>query len=531
MQDATARTRPGQYDEEFDVIVVGYGFAGSVAAIEAARTGAKVVLIEKTAVPGGISICSYGAVRCASDVDQAFQYLTATNGGRTPPDVIRTLAQGMGEQEAYVRDLAKVNNAEIATTKEEGKTTANYPFPGVNAFYQTTVRSVPNFSAKAFYPWANGAPGGPMLFKIMDDNLAAQRVEIRLETKAVRLISSDGEREVLGLVAEGPRGISRLRAKRGVILACGGFEGNSDMQEQFWEGKPVLPAAARHNTGDGIVMAQDLGARLWHMWHLHGAYGFKSSDPTYPYAIRVKRLPDWVPGTSTGFVPRRDETGAIELDSVKMAWILLDRYGRRFMNEYQPYLQDTAHRAFHVYDPAIQDFPRIPAMLICDENGRKLYPLGRPTSNDKGLRYDWSPDNMAEVKSGILKQARTVGELARQLGLDPAAAERSVSRWNEQCAQARDDDFGRPGGSMLAVKDPPFYGAPVWPVVSNTQGGPVHDAGQRVIDVYGKPIPRLFSAGELGSSYGHLYMSGGNISECLVTGRIAARNACALSTS
>ena len=137
MQDAASANRPGRYDEEFDVIVVGYGFAGSVAAIEAARTGAKVVLIEKTTVPGGISICSYGAVRCASDVELAFQYLTATNGGRTPPDVIRTLAQGMGEQEAYVRDLAKVNNAEIATTKEEGKTTANYPFPGVNAFYQT----------------------------------------------------------------------------------------------------------------------------------------------------------------------------------------------------------------------------------------------------------------------------------------------------------------------------------------------------------------------------------------------------------
>jgi succinate dehydrogenase/fumarate reductase flavoprotein subunit len=527
MSDAASTHRNGGFDEEFDVIVLGYGFAGSVAAIEAARTGAKVVLLEKTAVPGGISICSYGAVRCASDVDLATQYLTATNGGRTPSDVIRTLARGMAEQEDYVRDLARVNNAEIATTKAEGKTTANYPFPGVNAFYQTTVRAVPNFSARHVYPWANGAPGGPMLFKIMDDNLSQQRVEIRLETRAVRLIAG-ADREVLGLVSEGPGGVSRLRARRGVILACGGFEGNAAMQEQFWEGKPILPAAARYNTGDGITMAQDLGAQLWHMWHLHGAYGFKSSDPSYPYAIRVKRLPDWVPGSATGFVPRRDESGAIELDNVKMAWVLLDRSGKRFMNEYQPYLQDTAHRAFHVYDPAIQDFPRIPAMLITDETGRKLYPLGRPTSNDKGLRYDWSQDNMAEVKSGILKRAGTVGELARMLGLDPAAAERSMARWNEQCQAGKDDDFGRPGGSMLAVKDPPFYGAPVWPVVSNTQGGPVHDAGQRIVDVYGKPIPRLFAAGELGSSYGHLYMSGGNISECLVTGRIAAGNACGL---
>ncbi len=528
---ASAVVPETRFDEEFDVIVVGYGFAGSVSAIEASRAGAKVLLIEKTAVPGGISICSYGAVRCAGDVDGAYQYLTATNGGRTPDDVVRTLAEGMGEQEDYVRDLARINDAEVATTREEGKTTANYPFPGVNSFYQTTIRSIPNFSALAVYPWANGAPGGPLLFKVLDDNLSAQRIEIRLQTRAVRLIAPGADREVLGLIAEGPNGTSRIKARRGVILACGGFEGNRNFQEQFWEGKPVLPAAARYNTGDGIVMSQDLGAQLWHMWHFHGAYGFKSSDPDYPYAIRVKRLPDWVPGAADGgFVPRRDETGVIEQGQVKMAWILLDRYGKRFMNEYHPYLQDTGHRPLHYYEPTIQDYPRIPAYFITDETGRKLYPLGRPTSNDKDLRYDWSPDNSAEIKSGILKRANSIAELAGILGLDPQTTVDSIGRWNEHVAAGGDRDFGRPPGSMLAVKDPPFYGAPVWPVVSNTQGGPVHDAGQRIIDVWGKPIPRLFSAGELGSSYGHLYISGGNISECFVTGRIAGRAAATLAT-
>jgi predicted oxidoreductase len=68
---------------------------------------------------------------------------------------------------------------------------------------------------------------------------------------------------------------------------------------------------------------------------------------------------------------------------------------------------------------------------------------------------------------------------------------------------------------------PPFYGAPVWATLSNTQGGPVHDAQSRIIDAYGKPIPRLYAAGELGSAFGHLYLSGGNIAECFVTGRIA----------
>ena len=102
-----------------------------------------------------------------------------------------------------------------------------------------------------------------------------------------------------------------------------------------------------------------------------------------------------------------------------MAWILLDRYGKRFMNEYHPYLQDTGHRPLHYYEPTIQDYPRIPCYLITDETGRKLYPLGRPTSNDKDLRYDWSADNMAEIKSGILKRAGSIAELASQLGIDP----------------------------------------------------------------------------------------------------------------
>ena len=118
----------------------------------------------------------------------------------------------------------------------------------------------------------------------------------------------------------------------------------------------------------------------------------------------------------------------------------------------------------------------------------------------------------------------TLGELAGQLGLDAKAVAVSVARWNALCAAGGDTDFGRPAGSMLPIIQPPYYGAPVYPVISNTQGGPVHDAQSRVIDVYGLSIPRLYAAGECGSSFGHLYLSGGNIAECVVTGRIAGRH-------
>jgi succinate dehydrogenase/fumarate reductase flavoprotein subunit len=255
-------------------------------------------------------------------------------------------------------------------------------------------------------------------------------------------------------------------------------------------------------------MAQTLGADLWHMWHYHGSYGFRHPDPAYPFGIRTKRLPDWQPGTAL----RGD---------VSMPWILLDRRGRRFMNEYDPYVQDTGARPFVRYDPAVQDYAAMPAWLIADSVGAAMYPFGRPTSHARGVAYDWSPDNTKEIALGILQCARDLGELARATGADETALAASIARWNQACTDGRDDDWSRPPTSMMPLAKPPFVFAPVWPVVSNTQGGPVHDAAQRILRPDGTPIGRLYAAGEMGSVFGHLYMSGGNIAECFVGGRIA----------
>lgn len=508
------------FDETYDVIVVGFGHGGGISAINAAQRGAKTLIIEKSAVPGGLSICSYGAVRSARDREGAYAYLRATNDGRTPDDVVRALADGMCELEAYVRDLAKINDAAVVTSIQENEVkeqssdpyrrriSANYPLPGTEAFYHTSVVDVPGFDASEHYPWANGAPNGPKLFKVVHDNVTRLGIEVRLNTAAIRLITDPGSREVQG-VRVSENGVERsLKARRGVVLACGGFEANVRMKEQYLQCKPVFNAAARTNTGDGIRMAQDLGAELWHMWLVHGAYGFRHTDPAYPYGIRVKRFPDWFPGES-------------DKAKLPMPWILLDRFGRRFMSEYQPYTQDTGVRPLDHYDPVTQSFPRNPAFLICDEKGRSLYALGKATSNDEGIRYEWSEDNLREVELGILKRSDSLSGLADCLGIDAPAVEASVSSWNAHCARGQDPDFARPGGTMMPILKPPFYGARVWATISNTQGGPVHDAQARIIDVYGDPIPRLYAAGELGSAFGHLYLSGGNIAECFVSGRIA----------
>jgi predicted oxidoreductase len=99
---------------------------------------------------------------------------------------------------------------------------------------------------------------------------------------------------------------------------------------------------------------------------------------------------------------------------------------------------------------------------------------------------------------------------------------------NAGCAAGRDEAHGRPANTMVPIATPPDYVGEIWPVVSNTQGGPVHDAVQRVLDPYGEPIARLYEAGEVGSIWGHLYLSGANLSECFIGGRIAGRHIAAL---
>ncbi len=125
----------------------------------------------------------------------------------------------------------------------------------------------------------------------------------------------------------------------------------------------------------------------------------------------------------------------------------------------------------------------------------------------------------------IEESMRALEDLARAMGVPPAALQRTIDDWNAACAAGTPDSLGRPAATRQPIATPPYYYGEVWPVVSNTQGALCHDVRQRVLDPFGHPIPRLYVAGELGSIWGFLYLSGGNLSECLVSGRIAGREA------
>ena len=497
------------FDEEVDVVVAGYGFAGGAAAISAADAGSRVLLLEKMAVPGGISICSGGGFRIARDPAAALAYLEATNAGTISRDKLAALAEGMTSLPGFLAALAEADGAKLATLERPG----SYPFPGHEAFAFVEVDSVPGFDAAKEFPKVRSLRAGINAFRMIDDNVRARRaIQTRLGVPVRRLLRNAGG-AISGVEVSVGGSTRRIGARRGVVLACGGFESSPEMQRRYWQLRPVLPSATRGNTGDGFRMGQAAGAELAHMWHYHGSYGFRHSDPGYPFGMRSKKLPDWVPG------------GVLEA-KVKMSWILVDAHGRRFMNEYQPYVHDTGHRHLERFEPESMRFPAVPAYMVFDEAGRQMYAVARSYINDPEIApYDWSEDNLREVELGILKRAGSLEDLARAAGVPAAQLERTIEEWNAACASGSSDSLGRPIATRAPISTPPYYIGEVWPVVSNTQGALVHDVHQRVLDTYGKPIAGLYVAGELGSIWGFLYLAGGNLSECLVSGRIAGHEA------
>ena len=484
------------WDKEADVVVVGYGFAGAVSAITAHDAGVKVLLLEKMPHPGGISILSGGGIAFARNADSAFKYLKRSCNGTTPDEVLWPVAKGMIEIIDWVKALAKVSGTEPSESEVRGHGT--YPFPGTDDIDSIKLKDLAAYSA---FPWAKGLRGGARLFKMVSDNVNLRKIEVLLSTSVQRLITSPSG-ELLGVAAETNGKEIKIKVRKGVILACGGFENNQEMKLQYFEAQPVYPVYLG-NTGDGIKMAQKAGAALWHMWHFHGGYGFKYPD--FPFAIRHV----WAG-------PRRDDR--------KMIWIAVDRFGKRFMDEYPPAPQDTGTRPLEYYDADIQDYPRIPCYLVFDEEGRRLGPLAMVIVNDERYHYRWSEDNSEEIKKSWIIKAQTIEEIATKIKVNSKVLKSTVERWNSLCAEGEDKDFRRPPKTMMAILKPPFYAMESWPIVSNTQGGPAHDPSQRVLDPMGKPIPRLYVAGEISSIFGHLYLEAGNITECFVGGRIAGKN-------
>jgi succinate dehydrogenase/fumarate reductase flavoprotein subunit len=471
---------------ETDLVVVGFGGAGAAAAITAHDAGASVVVLEKQPAQAHTpsTRMSGGLVMAADSAADAAAYLDACAGGMVPPNVTAAWARGATDVLAWLEKTAGVTFSRINTVEHP-----ELPGSGGLAVYQP---------GKAAFRLDPSAEAGDALFAAVARAVAERGIDVRWETPAERLIVDAGR--VVGVrTAAG-----EFRARRGVILTCGGYEFDEELKRDHLRAYPVHFYGNPGNTGDGVRMAQAAGAGLWHMNQMIGrAIGH------FPH-----------PGTAGGRLN-------FLIDINPAGYLIVDKHGKRYADEtLQAKLLHGFYYEMLAYDYERAEYGRIPSYWLFDERRRAAGPL---TLTHLGAckvgLYDWSPDNAAEIARGWIGRGRTPAEAGAAVGMpDPASLDEAVRTYNTVCA-AGEDPLGRAPETLVPL-EPPFYCVPLYPGGSNTSGGPVRDAGARVLDPFGEPVPGLFAAGELGQPVGMLYPAdGANLSEAFCFGRIAARTA------
>ena len=187
-----------------------------------------------------------------------------------------------------------------------------------------------------------------------------------------------------------------------------------------------------------------------------------------------------------------------------------------------------------LFDTITLTYPRIPSWMVFDSVMMKKGAIVHwAAALYNGI--DWGADNMNALKNGWILQGQTLEELADRIRehsdnkhlMSTDALKKSVARWNELCAKGEDVDFQRDKSSLGPVSEPPFFAIPLYPGGPNTKGGIRSNGRREVLDWDDRPIPRLYTAGEICSVFQFVYQGGGNLAEGIVFGRIAARHAVA----
>jgi len=482
-------------DYETDVLIVGYGAAGANAAIASHDAGARALIIEKLGFPGGNSGVCAGAMVIPESLEEAIPYYRALSFGTADEEMIRSFAEEMIGIPRLLTELGiefKVRRTEPAY------------FP---SFLGGQVKRI------------QVSPTGADGFRILQNLVQGQKVEVLMETPATALIQNPKTREVIGVKARRRGKEITILARRGVILACGGYEYNRQMLADFhFPGATdyMFPWGTPGNTGDGIKLASEVGAALWHIASVEwGAF--------------CARKPSQRFGTAVG--------AGLGRAMPEGSFVFVNKYGKRFMPENTSLIHRKAPLEVLFFDHERAEYRNLPAYMVFDETYRRRGPVASTQEHFREMWggpvgypavhkiYEWSGDNQAEIDQGWVFRGDTLADLAGKIGADAPALEETVRHFNQACKEGRDPQFGRPGKSLAPLETPPFYALELALTLVNTQGGPRHNKDCRVLDFSNRPIPRLYAAGEVGSFFGFLYQGGSNYPEAWAFGRIAGRKA------
>lgn len=540
---------------ETDVVVVGSGAAGLAAAIAASDHGAHVVMIEKAPYLGGTTGVSGGIIwvpgndhmpeaGVADDRADALRYVKRITLGREPdPELVEVYLDRAPEAVAYLEAHTPLRliassvfsdyYADLDGGRHGARSLEPLPFPaGTLAGWASAVRQSPfmsPFTGEELFGSSTVTESSPVSGSVPDQDamvdLAERRrrddirvrgsslvasllaglldrgIEPAMCTGARRLITE--ERSVTGVECSGPGGSYSISARRGVVLACGGFEWDDEMVRAYI-GHDIEPLSPPYNQGDGHKMALSAGAKLGNMSSYWGQPAM--IDPSLEYEGRLLLQ----------FATGRGLPGSI----------IVNRDGRRFVNEGISY-QDFVV-AFEQFDPVLMRFPnRPPVWMIFDHRMKSTYPVlsimpGAPAP-------EW------------VVTSPTIGGLAAKLELPSGSLEATVTRFNAGAAKCEDPDFGRgtvwfegfmsggptPEGCIGPLTEPPFYAIPVHHGTIGTNGGVRIDGHGRAMNHDGDPIPGLYAAGNVSACvFGPGYPAGGaTIGPALTFGFLAGRHA------
>jgi len=472
---------------ESDVVVIGGGIAGCVAAITAHDNGAKALVLEKTPDLGGNCPITMGNILTPTKMEFV-DYLETLSFKTTEREILETFVKVALNNAGWVRKMG----GEVIEYHPLG---ATYPLVERGPGFPQVQHA--EYMVKYNVKGSRGeGSGGQRLWNLVKRNLEQRSIEMMTRTKVQEILKNE-KGDVVGILAESQGEEISVKAKKGIILASGGYSNDPATKWDFYPAKPVLFLGDPANSGDGIRLGQKVGAALWHMTNMISTIGFQAPDYEAAFGICF-----------------HDKD-----------FIYVDKYGRRYIDEIGVEVHEFG-REMAFLDTQRVESPRIPTWVIFGERCRQKGPLNTGAVGYNRNLYKWSKDNAEEVAKGWIIKSETLSELAKKISVDEASLEDTFQEYNECCKTGKDPKFGREGKYLVAIESP-YYAIPIWPALYCTQGGPRRDKEGRVLDPDGKPILRLYEAGELGSITGGLYQGGNSLSECIVFGQIAGQNAAA----
>lgn len=451
-----------QDEYTFDVVVVGAGGAGLSAAVEAAQSGAKVVVIEKTMFAGGNTLVS--------------------GGGLNVPGTEQQIANGIEDSvELFTEDTIKGGDSEndpelVKVMAENALDAANWLIDDMGVelmpdrLQQFGGHSVP----RALIPKGNK---GTELINKLKAKAEELGVEFFMETAGKKLVEENGS--IKGVVAENKGKEVVFNADKGVIVATGGFGADVEMRKKYNDhyDEKYKTTCTEASTGDGIKMAEEVGANLVDMEFIQ----------VYPTCSPVTGIISYVANS------RFD--GAI----------LVNQEGERFVDEMGR--RDVISKGIIEQTDSI-------AYLIW---GQEVESVGNMVEVH-------SKEYETMEKDGVIFKADSIEEAAEHYGISKEALTETINKFNGFVADGKDADFNK-GGTLRTIAEGPFYIQKVTPSTHHTMGGININTNAEVINKDGKVIENLYAAGEVvGDIHGTNRLGGNAITDIVVFGRIAGQN-------